>query len=1176
MSSTGPQVRWEDTAKSGAEPTPSWLDRLRLRNFWFWRNIGGPLPHSAPEPLRLRGIFHLMSYIRHVWWAAIGLLATIFISGYLGVLPAFVIKQIVNQDITAHTTGPLFSDIGQLIILYLLIALVNVLNGWLGSWSNSRIVWRMREDIFQRQLSMPLSKLVDRGAGQTTVRAINEVGVPGGDSPVFSGVAGILNTITSAINNIVTLISAVIAMFALNVELTLWCFILLPIALVLAVWWGRIAYGAAHRQYESLTSLTNFLLRHTTRERSLLDALLGRRRQVAREFSEQSRILTNASIFERVLPNWYNNLFTIITGATTGIIWLVGGHHVFAGTLTVGVVVAMISLISKLNGPINSLADLWFSFRSLAAIADRVSQDLEDRSGEADGREAHAATATPLMPPYTLNGATLADERGATLVSDLNFTLHAGEVLTVVDSLLPEDGAWCWAASFAGWLPLVKGALEVGGVRLDGVDAARHRATISLVSSVVPVVGMTLQQLWQAAAPMSDEQTWRKVWKDTVDDAIAFPCVDLDLNDEIFTPVVRFAANLVVAQLRGATVWVVVGEPDAVEWHWTKFGKAVIRIQPAPTQAVAGSRYLIRRQDGSVMLDPAPEVAEACLTAAAAQKVVQPVKLGWSPDILKGDGAGWWASMGLRRNATKETGRFFVPFKWLFDYIRRYWVYWLIILVLGETAATFGHTLTPLFSKNILDNGITAHNLGALNINGFLIIVFGVVQGICNALFVTLFVQAGGKRMCGEIREDFFASLMRAPINFFRKHDSSEIATRGINDINAIFSGTDQLIKVLTWQIIPNIPGMVLLWTIGGARYGFLTLLVDLPFIALTIWVARLNSLLQQRLFQIVGALFSELRQMVSLPRATLVRATGLEAEQTAVMSALNHLIYRLGLVQSLRTNWYATVSTIEGNALTAVFWLVGGLAVIHGHLTLGVLTAIMTYSQLYIGLGGGVSSYVTIYGTLANVDRVAGYVDTDGDVSAVKADQLTDTDTQTATQGDNHVLSMTPGTVQRIHGTPQYVADMRDAMLRLRPIAGMDVRVGAVHAHDVDPDTWRKTVAWITLDFPFAGASVRELLDWAATSAQALAEAKRFLHADGEDAALDVPADRWTQGRKPEQMLQLLGALAIAQQARLVIVEIPAAWARQAEVLIQSLSSDLATSAMVVLEADGEDERPA
>ncbi|MCL4544519.1 MAG: ABC transporter ATP-binding protein [Chloroflexi bacterium] len=1150
----------------------SLLERLRLDHFWFWRDIGGPLPSTPPSPLRLGGLWHLLTYIRYVWWAALGLLTTIFISAYLGVQPAFIVKHIVNVDLKSHTTVPLFGDITTLSGIFLLIVLVSVVNGWFGAWATARIVWHLRKDVLDRQIAMPLAQLVGRGPGQTMVRTINEVGVAGGDSPVFTGVAGIIGTVTSSINNLVILASAIIAMLLLNARLTAWSFILLPIPIAIAVWWGRIIYGAIHRQYEKLATMTHFALSVFAPYAALRDKLLGRQQDLLAQFRRENRELTNASIYARVLFHWYDNVFQIIQGATIGILWLVGGHSIFAGTLTLGTVLAMVGLVGRLDGPIHNLAEFWFSFRSLAAVADRVSQDLEALAPH----QMSAATPAPTTisaGPYRVQAALGLDTPEAPTGERLSLEVASGEVVTILDASEDEQVAWQWAALLSGWRPPLDGTVELAGIDLPTAAPETRRAAVSLISATLPLPGATVRMLWQAAAPHSLEAEWRMEW-DKVAAACAvtepYPVLDAPLDDGAADRQLRFLVSLVAARLHTAPLWISVAEPAGLRIPWEHWQQSVLRVQPEEPRAASGT-FVVRQADGHLEMQRGALQEGSVLERPVR---VVPRQRSWSRTILEDDGRGWWASLGLRRHRTQHTSRFWAPFKQLMQYMARYWVYWLVILVLGEIIASFNNTFAPLITREIIDVGVGKHQVSTLNTYAVFLILLSVVWGLANICFVTTWVQTGGKRMSGEVREVFFSRLVRATFSFFRTHESSEVASRIINDVNAIFAGTDAIIKVVTWMVIPNIPGMVLLWFLGP-RFGVLTLVVVIPFAAATMWVGRLNSRLQERTFGVVGAMASELRELASPARAFLLRAQGFEREERRLTGALNDLLYRLGLAQMLRGNWFGSVQALEGNVVTVLFWLVGGLAIIHGQLLLGTLTAVMAYGQRYVGLGGAVNSYVAIHGILANFDRLEEYARQGSERVGQPEWRPAAQSTLTLVLGDGaaqQTLSLQPGVVMTLAGAPERLAEIRDAVLALRPVETVEIRDGFSSLAAVPLDGWRRAVAWLHPAYPFAGATLAELLRWAAGPDGAVDAGSAMLGLRPDDPAMQTTAESWVQG-DPQRALQLTAVLAVAARPRLVLVDHEASGVPGVDAVVAQLCRQLTGSTMLVLVPSAEKE---
>jgi ABC-type multidrug transport system fused ATPase/permease subunit len=1116
-------------AREGPGRDGTWWERVHLDRFAFWRpeELGGRLPGVPPEPLDLSGIWHLLGYLRFAWVGALGLLATIFASSYLGVLPAFVVKHIVNVDLAHRRLDLLGRDGADLAALYLALLLLGAANGWFGAWASNLIVYRLRGRVLDKQLTVPLQRLWARGAATTMVRTVNEVGVAGGDSPVFSGVAGVIGTITSCVSNLVTLASAVVAMFVLNGRLALVSLALLPVPIAVAIWWGKIVYGAVHRQYEKLTELTAFVLRVFEPVAIVRDRLLGRQRALESSFSARNRQLTNASIYARVLFHWYDNIFSIVQGATIGLVWLVGGHAVLGRAISLGTVLATIALINRLDGPVHNLAELWFSLRSLAAVADRVAADLE---APAEGPRPAAGRPEPTDAPGELvaEGIAIEGPDGRPFVEGVAFRARPGEPLAVLEESARDEAVWLWAAALAGQYPLAAGRLSWRGRALAPGDVA-------VVSAEVPVAGLTARRLWRLAGG-EDVETCRALWERLAAGAPEpIPCVppDAPLDGPERTPGERLLASAVAAALRGAPVWVVVGGPPELGLHRSAGDRVLLWVQPAG-QLPEGLPWVGRRADGRL---------ESGRSAPGWWRPSPPptATRAWDPALLEGDGAGWWASLGLRRHRPPAGERFVAPFLHLFRYMARYWVYWVTILVLGSGAAAVTTAVSPLLTKRIIDVGIAHHLPHTVTVASMLLMLLAIVSGLFNIAFTTTFVQTGGKRMCGDIRDDFFSALLRTPLSRLRERTSAEMASRVINDVNAIFAGTDSIIKMVTWMVIPNIPSMVLLWVLGW-RYGLLTLAVSAPFAALAVWAGRLNARLQRRIFSVVGALTEELHRLATPARSTVLRASGLVDEARALGERLNALLYRLGFAQSFRGGAWSAVEGFWGQAVALAFWMVGGAAIVRGHLLLGTLTALMTYAGKYVGLGGAVDGYVAIYGICSNLERVREYAEEgterlDGEAPAPPRGA------PVAVRAPAGVLpagfALAPGAVASVRLPASARDALRDALFAWDGRAGAEVVVGGVPAAALALDRWRRCVAWLSEAYPFGEASLGELVAWAAGSDGDAAAALAVLDLGRDSPELAQTAAAWC-GADRGRRLRLAAALAAAARPRIVLAETP------------------------------------
>ena len=90
----------------------------------------------------------------------------------------------------------------------------------------------------------------------------------------------------------------------------------------------------------------------------LLVKLFGRRREEQGRFGEQAAAVRDGSVRQAVVGSRFFIFMGVATAVGTAAIYLVGGHLVIRGALTIGTVVAFSAYLSQLYGPLRSLSNV--------------------------------------------------------------------------------------------------------------------------------------------------------------------------------------------------------------------------------------------------------------------------------------------------------------------------------------------------------------------------------------------------------------------------------------------------------------------------------------------------------------------------------------------------------------------------------------------------------------------------------------------------------------------------------------------------------------------------------------------------------------------------------------------------------------------------------------------------
>ena len=227
----------------------------------------------------------------------------------------------------------------------------------------------------------------------------------------------------------VSILTSLFFMFMINWQLALAVFLMVPVLVVVAVWFERrilVNYRTARKANSRITGAYNESITGVR----VIKALRREERNLD-EFGE----LTNDYYRAAFRAAWLSALFLpvvqIIAAASISLVIFFGGMQVENGAMTIGGIAAFIGYITFMLWPVQDMARVFASMQHAIASAERVFSledarpDVQDRPGALD--------------PGTLRGdiqfenVTFRYEDAAEAVFDgLNLTIKAGETIALV------------------------------------------------------------------------------------------------------------------------------------------------------------------------------------------------------------------------------------------------------------------------------------------------------------------------------------------------------------------------------------------------------------------------------------------------------------------------------------------------------------------------------------------------------------------------------------------------------------------------------------------------------------------------------------------------------------------------------------------------------------------------
>ena len=283
------------------------------------------------------------------------------------------------------------------------------------------VVHKLRSDIFCHLQELTFSYYDERPHGKIQVRVVNYVNSL---SDLLSN--GIINTITDLCN----LIFILLFMLALHVRLTLICLCGLPVLMAVIIFVKRRQRHAWQVQSNKQSNLTAYIA----------ESINGIR--VTQSFVREEE---NTSIFNRLSDGYrgswmravkYNFIMwpciDSISTVTTAFIYVMGIGWI-SGELygvTIGILIAFTSYISRFWEPINTLASFYNSLLTAIAYLERIFETIDEPVNVKDAPD--AVPMPPIRGEVTFRDVCFSYEDNVQILNKVNFTANPGDTYAIV------------------------------------------------------------------------------------------------------------------------------------------------------------------------------------------------------------------------------------------------------------------------------------------------------------------------------------------------------------------------------------------------------------------------------------------------------------------------------------------------------------------------------------------------------------------------------------------------------------------------------------------------------------------------------------------------------------------------------------------------------------------------
>ncbi len=398
-------------------------------------------------------------------WSLLASAAVLVQTGAVLAMP-YLVKVAIDQGIVPKDLGV----INRVALAYLVLAGVQFLAGRLEietvARAGQRVLFAVRTKLFRHLQTLSLDFYERERTGRLVARMTADI-----DAMSDLVTDGLVTLVTA----LITMVGVAIILVVMDWQLALATLVVAPLIALAARSWRRWS-ADAYRQVRETHSVVTVQLQESLSGVRAIQSFRRERATAAR--------LEEANHAERVahwrtigLASFFFPGIEFLGTAATVVVLGVGGQRVLGGDLEIGVLAAFLLYLRNLFDPVQQLSELYDSFQSATAGAERVGAVLAEQPSVRE-----APDPVPLPDPrgdVRLEDVCFAYDQGPRVLHDVDLAVDAGTTLALIGPT--GAGKSTVAKLIARFYDPLGGRITLDGVDLRQVRLADLRQAMGYV-----------------------------------------------------------------------------------------------------------------------------------------------------------------------------------------------------------------------------------------------------------------------------------------------------------------------------------------------------------------------------------------------------------------------------------------------------------------------------------------------------------------------------------------------------------------------------------------------------------------------------------------------------------------------------------------------------------------------
>ncbi len=484
---------------------------------------------AGPAALRLRladtvtrqqikpgTVRRILPYVKPYRWTLGLVLIVTSLDAAITVANPLMLGLIIDKGILPRRVAVVVALSLTIAGLALLDALANYLQSWASARVGQGLIYDLRTEVFAHVQRQSLAFFTRSQTGSLVSRL---------NTDVVGAQQAVTTLLSQSVSTVLTLILVLAAMFYLSWQISLIALVLFPVFVFPAKLIGKRLQRLTREEMQLDAEIGSLMNERFNVAGAMLVNLYGRPEEEADQFASQAARVRDIATLTSVYGRTIFISITLFSSLVLALVFGLGGDLVISHAIQIGSLVALVTLMGRLYGPINQLSNMQVGVLVALVSFDRVFELLDLKPLVADRPSARAMPARPPSPEVefdrvgfrypapgavslaSLESVTLpAPEPGddALVLSEVSFRAPAGKLTALVG----PSGAG--KTTITHLVPRLydpgAGTVRIGGHDIRDLTLRSLRDTIGVVTQDAHLFHDTIRANLRYARPDADEQ----------------------------------------------------------------------------------------------------------------------------------------------------------------------------------------------------------------------------------------------------------------------------------------------------------------------------------------------------------------------------------------------------------------------------------------------------------------------------------------------------------------------------------------------------------------------------------------------------------------------------------------------------------------------------------------------